>query len=123
MEKTKIKTQYIIYTYVKNATPYVIASFYNIYQAKLKLYDIIEMDKERRFKYYVDNDFFDNQYSLESADRYYCIKFRQEMPYKKYYEFENVEIDLNEQKHKELKKKYDKIKKRESEKIVPFYTI
>lgn len=89
----------------------------------MRLYDIIELDKERRFKYYVDNDFFDNKYSLESANRYYCIKFRQNMPFQKYYEFENKEIDLNEQKYKELKKKYEKIKKREAEKIIPFYTI
>lgn len=45
------------------------------------------------------------------------------MPFQKYYEFENKEIDLNEQKYKELKKKYEKIKKREAEKIIPFYTI
>lgn len=112
MENLKVKTEYIIYTYFKNATPYILGSFFNI-----------NMDKERRFKYYVDNDFFENRYSLENAERYYCIKFREVMPYKKYYEFEHEETDVNAKNYAKLKKNYEKQKKRESEKIIPFFTI
>ena len=123
MENLKVKTEYIIYTYFKNATPYILGSFFNINQAKLKLYEIIENDKERRFKYYVDNDFFENPYRLENAEMYYCIKFREVMPYKKYYEFEHEETDVNAKNYAKLKKNYEKQKKRESEKIIPFFTI
>ena len=48
---------------------YIIHTFKDIVATKIKLYDIINLEENRGRPYYVDNDFFNNKYSLQRRKR------------------------------------------------------
>lgn len=83
------KKEFCIYTRYGNGKPFVIHYFDNILNAKLKLYEMISLNEERGRAYFVDNDFFENKYSICEKINYYCIKERNVTEFKKYSELEN----------------------------------
>lgn len=60
--------------------------FNNIESAKIKLYDMIQLEEDRQRPYFVDNDFFDNKYNISTKLKYYCIKEREISEWEKYSE-------------------------------------
>ena len=49
----------------------------NIDNAKIKLYDMVNLEEIRNRPYFVDNDFFDNKYNNAVKLKYFCIKERE----------------------------------------------
>ena len=87
--------EYGIYTICKGGTPYMIHFFTDITSAKLKLYDMISLEEERRRPYFVDNDFYDNKYAYCSNLKYFCIKEREVSEFTKYSEEESQNKENN----------------------------
>lgn len=78
-----------------NCRPFIIHVFKDIDTAKLKLYDLISLEEERRRPYFVDNDFFDNKYQFCNDLYYLQILYRDVGEYQVYSEQEikNKDID------------------------------
>lgn len=81
--------EYCIYIQRGSCTPYTVGTYKSIYDAKYALNNMLDLYKIRRKLYFVDNDFFDNEFSNLSCSDYYCIKERQVSEWKKYSEFSN----------------------------------
>ena len=79
--------EYCIYIQKGSCTPYVVGTYNSIYDAKHALNNMLELYKIRRKLYFVDNDFYDNEFSNLCSSDYYCIKVRQVSEWKKYSEF------------------------------------
>ena len=76
--------EYSIYIRQGNGRPYTIGTYNSIYDAQIALGNMVRLEEERQKPYYVDNDFWDNQYSLISNLRYFCIREREVSEWKKY---------------------------------------
>lgn len=81
--------EYCILIKNKNGTPYILDSFNNIENAKLKLLDMILLEEERNRFYFVDNDFFNNKYPFNANGKYFCIKERDVTVWQNYSEKNN----------------------------------
>lgn len=69
--------EYGIYIRCNGGTPYMIHIYDNLYSAKTKLYEMVNLEEERERPYFVDNDFFENKYNLAVKLKYFCIKERE----------------------------------------------
>lgn len=78
--------EYGIYIRQGSGTPYMIHFFNDIISAKLKLYEMIQIEEERQRPYFVDNDFFDNKYVMVGKLKYFCIKEREVSEWSSYSE-------------------------------------
>lgn len=69
--------EYSIYCIYYGAKPFYLSTFNSFMEAKLKLYDMINLEMQRNRPYYVDNEFFDNIFppTLNNI-KYFCIKER-----------------------------------------------
>lgn len=85
--------EYTIYLRHGNAKPYTIGPYKTITSAKLKLYDIISLEIERKRPFFVDNDFFENKYILGSNLFYMAILERDVTSWQKFFEFEDAKKD------------------------------
>ena len=81
--------EYIIYCIYNGGKPFFIHTYDNINSAKIDLYNMIELEKKRNRPYYVDNDFFNNEYSSNVIGKYFCIKQRKVSEFKKYSELKS----------------------------------
>lgn len=81
--------EYIIYCVYNGGKPFFIHTYDNINNAKIDLYNMIELEKKRNRPYYVDNDFFNNEYSSNVIGKYFCIKQRKVSEFKKYSELKS----------------------------------
>lgn len=81
--------EYIIYCVYNGGKPFFIHTYDNINNAKIDLYNMIEFEKKRNRPYYVDNDFFNNEYSSNVIGKYFCIKQRKVSEFKKYSELKS----------------------------------
>ena len=86
--------EFCIYIRTRGGKPYILDTFNNISEAKLKLYEMISLEEERGRPYFVDNDFFNNKYSCNINLKYYCIKVREITNFEKYSE-EKCKIEEN----------------------------
>lgn len=68
--------EYGIYIRQSSGNPYMIHIFNNIDSAKVKLFELVSLEEERGRPYFVDNDFFENRYNIQSKLKYFCIKER-----------------------------------------------
>lgn len=72
------KYEYIIYTRVKGAMPYLKGKAKQSYYEICKdLEDIAKRHDRYNMTYYIDNDFFKNEYDKSNADFYYKILKRE----------------------------------------------
>lgn len=70
--------EYSIYCICNNGKPYFVQPYYNLFEAQNSLNIMIEGCKKRRKPYFVDNDFFINEFPyLIDTGMYYCIKERE----------------------------------------------
>ena len=83
--------EYTIYARQGNAKPYTIGTYKTITSAKLKLYDIISLEIERKRPFFVDNDFFENKYALGSDLFYISILERDVKEWKQFSELKTSE--------------------------------
>jgi len=81
--------EYIIYCVYNGGKPFYLHTYDNINIAKIDLYNMIELEKKRNRPYYVDNDFFENEYSSNVLGKYFCIKQREVTEFIKYEEYKN----------------------------------
>lgn len=81
--------EYIIYCIYNGGKPFYLCTYDNINLAKIDLYNMVELEKKRNRPYYVDNDFFENEYSSNVLGKYFCIKQREVSEFKKYEEYKN----------------------------------
>lgn len=56
------KIEYTIYCIWNGGTPFYLHTYDSIFKAKQDLYEMIELEKKRNRIYYVDNDFYENEY-------------------------------------------------------------
>lgn len=87
--------EYGIYIREGSGTPYMIHIFNNIDSAKIKLYDMVQLEEERQRPYFVDNDFFFNKYNISTKLKYFCIKEREVHEWTNYSEEKNIEKENN----------------------------
>lgn len=71
-----MKKEYCILCIYGNGTPFYLDTFDSIEKAKLKLYEMIALEQERGRPYYVNNDFYNNEYTQNVKGKYFCIKER-----------------------------------------------
>lgn len=69
--------EYTIFCICNGGIPYNLHVYNNLTDAKLKLYDIISLEKERNRPFYVHNDFYKNEYPASVKCKIFCIKERQ----------------------------------------------
>lgn len=81
--------EYIIYCVYNGGKPFYLYTYDNINLAKIDLYNMVELEKKRNRPYYVDNDFFENEYSSNVIGKYFCIKQREVTEFEKYQEFKS----------------------------------
>ena len=86
--------EYTIYARQGNAKPYTIGTYKTIASAKLKLYDIISLEIERKRPFFVDNDFFENKYALGSELFYISILERDVKEWKRFNELDSTKNNL-----------------------------
>ena len=86
--------EYTIYARQGNAKPYTIGTYKTIASAKLKLYDIISLEIERKRPFFVDNDFFENKYTLGSELFYISILERDVKEWKRFSELDPTKNNL-----------------------------
>lgn len=87
--------EYGIYIRQGSASPYMIHFFNDITNAKIKLYEMVQLEEERGRAYFVDNDFFDNKYNISIKLKYFCIKEREVSEWEKYSEEKKDKEDIN----------------------------
>ena len=80
--------EYTIYMRHGTAKPYTLGNYKNIMSAKMKLYDIIDLEIKRKRPFFVDNDFFENKYNTSSNLLYISILERDVNEWKQFSEFE-----------------------------------
>ncbi len=78
--------EYGIYIRQGEGKPYILQTFNDIDLAKIKLYEILYFEEQRKKPYFVDNDFFHNKYNIATRLKYYCIQEREVTEWKKYSE-------------------------------------
>lgn len=67
----------------------------NINSAKAMLYEMIQLEEERRRPYFVDNDFYKNKHGLVSNVKYMRIKVREVSEWSTYSELEDDNTNNN----------------------------
>ena len=82
--------EYSIYQKHGKGKPYILHTYNNIDSAKFKLYNIIKTEEERGRRYFVDNDFFNNKYTLVGDLYYLKIIVRDVTDWKDYSEQEYI---------------------------------
>lgn len=87
--------EYIIYCIYNNGKPFYLKTYDNVELAKIDLYEMIDLEKKRSRPYFVDNDFYNNEYSSNVLGKYFCIKEREVSEFKVYSEFKNQEKNNN----------------------------
>lgn len=80
------KKEYCIYIRQGEGTPYILNTFDDIEKAKFKLYEMTLLEDKRLRPYFVDNDFFDNKYNIQTKLKYFCILERNITEWNKYSE-------------------------------------
>lgn len=82
--------EYCIYCKYYNGTPFILKSYKTFQEAYNSLMIIISTETKRNRMYYVDNDFFENNYPcLIGSCKYFCIMEREVTDWKKYEEHKN----------------------------------
>lgn len=69
--------EYCIYCIINGGTPFIRGPFTNLADTIHVLENLVTLEKMRNRYYYVDNDFFENEYHLINGNgKYFCIKQR-----------------------------------------------
>ena len=89
-------TEYSIYTICNGGRPYYGVTYYTFEECREALYSIIEYNKQHRKMYYVDNDFFKNDFPYyTNFGFYYSIHCREVSEWKKY----NSDVNITNRKN------------------------
>ena len=83
------KIEYTIYCIWNGGTPFYLHTYDSIFKAKQDLYEMIELEKKRNRIYYVDNDFYENEYPCTINCKIFSIKERRVDNWSKYSEKES----------------------------------
>lgn len=73
MQKESYTKEYAILCIYNGGTPFILRTHNNIQEAKLHLYNLVNLEEDRNRVYYVDNDFFDNKYQNLLNGKYFKI--------------------------------------------------
>lgn len=76
--------EYVIYIRYSSGKPFFTSIYSDFYSARNFIECRVKLDEERLRPYYVDNDFFENKYSLCENLTYYCLKEREVSDWSKY---------------------------------------
>lgn len=83
----KRQKEYRIVCIFNGGTPFVQNVYKSIYEAKAKLNEMISTEKLRNRMFYVDNDFYENEYQLILTQiKYYKIEEREVAKWSSYHE-------------------------------------
>lgn len=72
--------EYCIYNVWNGGTPFIY-NYKSFYEAKNALLEMISLEKERGRPYFVENDFYDNEYARGVVGKYFSIKVRDVSPW------------------------------------------
>ena len=98
--------EYTIFITCKGGIPYSLLTYNNLFEAKQKLYEMINLERERRRPYYVFNDFYENEYPASLNCKIFCLKEREITDWKNYSEKEKQKKNLTNCKIYEFPKIY-----------------
>ena len=70
------KKEYCIYIICNGGKPYYIDCYNNLSETKIRLNELIALEKERNRPYYVHNDFYENEFPAMINCKIFCIKQR-----------------------------------------------
>lgn len=87
--------EYTIYCIYNGGKPFILNTYDNLQIAKIRLYDMISLEKERNRPYYVYNDFYTNEYPSTIHGKFFCIKQREVSEWTVYSENEQNNISEN----------------------------
>ena len=87
--------EYCIYIRHGHGIPYILDTFNNIDSAKAKLYDMVSLEELRQRPYFVDNDFFENSYNIQTKLKYFKILVRDITDWGEYSEKNKQEYNSN----------------------------
>ena len=76
--------EYCIYIRQGNGKPYRLKNYDTLVEAKRVLLEMVKLEEERERPYYVDNDFFLNNYSLAIKLKYFRIEEREVSEWERY---------------------------------------
>lgn len=76
--------EYCIYIRNGNAKPYRLKYYDSMFEAKKVLLEMVRLEEERERPYYVDNDFFQNNYNLAIKLKYFRLEEREVSEWKRY---------------------------------------
>jgi len=93
-----IKKEYAILCIYGSGTPFYLDKYDSYEKAKFHLLDMVSLEKERGRPYYVDNDFYENEYTQNVKGKYFCIKERDVTKWEKTYESRIKTKDNNKNK-------------------------
>lgn len=68
--------EYTIFITCGAAKTYNILVYDSLFEAKRKLFDMVELERERHRPYYVFNDFYENEYPSSIHGKVFCLKER-----------------------------------------------
>lgn len=75
--------EYCIYNVWNGGSPFISHVFSDYTSAKVKLLEMVQLEKDRNRLFFVDNDFFENEYHIKGKGKYFCIKEREVSEWKK----------------------------------------
>ena len=78
--------EYCIYIRHGDGMPYRLKYYDTLIEAKRVLYEMVQHEEERQKPYYVDNDFFSNNYNLAIKLKYFRLEEREVSEWSKYTE-------------------------------------
>lgn len=68
--------EYTIFITCKGGKTYNLLVYNSLSEARKKLYDMIDLERERHRPYYVFNDFYENEYPASLNCKIFCLKER-----------------------------------------------
>lgn len=89
--------EYCLYIQVNNALPYItqLAYMTTINDLHRKIQEIEKKHNRYKQRFYIDNDFYDNKYSIKSGGTYYKFLRRPVADWEEFYEYEVYENAVN----------------------------
>ena len=88
-DKRKEEKEYSIYCIYNKGKPFILSVYKTFSDARNKLLEMIQLEEDRHRTYYVDNDFFENKYTLGSQEKYFSIIERTVSQWERYAEDKN----------------------------------
>lgn len=90
--------EYCILQINGKGTPFIYHTYSNIFDAKKDLFNLVALEQERNRPYYVNNDFYSNEFTPNCSGKYFCIRQRSVSKWENYFEQQEQQKTNNTEK-------------------------